>query len=253
MKRNCQTMSKCLLLTACVNPSGMTNTVLQDQNARLQQYKKSLEWYIENCTIPIVFVENTGFDISTCFEESVRSGRLEVLSFEGNSYDKMLGKGYGEALIIDYAIKHSKVIGYCSTIVKVTGMFICSNIQTVIRSCNRDNTVYAPVFNDRVKGFMCMSRLFVAPKVFLEKYFLPYKEEIDDRKVFYFEHLLYRSVGSWKKDGYSFNEFWFPVLGIGMSGTSGDVLVKSGLNNFLSFYSHRIAHLFGYYGSFGLK
>ena len=88
-----------VLLTACVNPNGMSKTVLQDVNA--------LNFYLQETSLPICFVENTGFDMSCEFHSYIDSGRLEYLCFKGNNYDKSLGKGYGEAVIILYATENS--------------------------------------------------------------------------------------------------------------------------------------------------
>lgn len=89
-----------VLLTACVNPNGMSKTVLQDVELRRKQYVNALNFYLQETSLPICFVENTGFDMSCEFHSYIDSGRLEYLCFKGNNYDKSLGKGYGEAVII---------------------------------------------------------------------------------------------------------------------------------------------------------
>lgn len=94
-----------ILLTACVNPNGMAFTKLNDQKLRLNQYKSSIKFYLENTDKQIIVVENTGYDFSNDFISYVYKQRLECLTFDGNNYNKSLGKGYGESLIIDYALK----------------------------------------------------------------------------------------------------------------------------------------------------
>ena len=37
-----------LLMTACINPQGMSKTVLQNKEERLTQYKTALNWYLRN-------------------------------------------------------------------------------------------------------------------------------------------------------------------------------------------------------------
>ena len=110
-----------VLLTACVNPNGMSKTVLQDMELRRKQYVNALNFYLQETSLPICFVENTGFDMSCEFHSYIDSGRLEYLCFKGNNYDKSLGKGYGEAVIILYATENSVFLKRCKYLIKVTG------------------------------------------------------------------------------------------------------------------------------------
>lgn len=126
-----------LLLTACVNPDGMAYTALQDPAVRMDQYVNALRYYIDNTDLKIVVCENTCSDFSGQFAKEKSIGRLEYLTFDGNGYDRSLGKGYGEALIMQYALLHSQTIrqsdGY---VVKVTGRIIVENIQEIIRKAS---------------------------------------------------------------------------------------------------------------------
>ena len=119
-----------LLLTACINPNGMTMTALSDKEERREQYVKAINYYLKNTKFPIVFTENSGTDISTLFENAIKSGRLEYLSFDGN-HAKERGKGYGECEIIQYALKNSTTIQSAKDkrIAKITGRLIIKNIN----------------------------------------------------------------------------------------------------------------------------
>ena len=88
-------MKHIILLTSCVNPNGMPFTALSDIDVRKQQYLDALWFYINNTSLPIVYVDNSNFDIEQfkIFHANVYK-RLELLSFEGNR-DKVHGKGYG--------------------------------------------------------------------------------------------------------------------------------------------------------------
>ncbi|RYZ23735.1 MAG: hypothetical protein EOO10_20840 [Chitinophagaceae bacterium] len=55
----------------------------------------------------MLFVENSGADVSPLFQEEINNGRLEVITFIGNNYDRKLGKGYGEIRIIEKALNDS--------------------------------------------------------------------------------------------------------------------------------------------------
>ena len=126
-------MNKIILLTACVNPNGMALTALQDTDERLRQYEGALNWYLDNTDLPILFVENTGYDISKRYLHQIEDGRLEVLSFNGNIYPRELGKGYGEAKILEYALNHSTSLEKVDIVIKITGRLICCNVNTIVK------------------------------------------------------------------------------------------------------------------------
>lgn len=236
-----------LLLTACINPNGMAYTVLQDKDERLLQYREALDWYLAHVKNKIVFVENTGHDISPLYESYIKSEHLEVLTFQGNDFDKSKGKGYGEALIIDYALNNSRFIRSNSTIIKITGRRICLNIKNIISKCSTPPTVYASIVNDELGNVDCDSQVFVAPYDFIKNVFLKNSSSINDSTHIYFEHVLYDSINNWIKGGGKFKEIWFPILLDGTSGSSGD-LIKPTLTYKIKFYIRYILHRFGYYG-----
>lgn len=124
----------CILLTACVNPNGMIFTALQDSNERQRQYEDALGYYLTQTDVPIVFVENTGCDFSSKYSEYIQQGRLEYITFQGNDYDKTLGKGYGEYIILMYADQHSSVLRHHHYVVKITGRIKVLNINKLLAS-----------------------------------------------------------------------------------------------------------------------
>lgn len=211
-----------LLLTGCINPSGMVHTHLIDHEVRKRQYVEAIEWYLVNTSLPIVFVENSLNDISAEFTSFIDSGRLEVLTFDGNNYNRDLGKGYGEALIIDYGLKHSNLISkYDDTsIIKITGRYICKNINDLLEMHNNKTTIYANISKDINNGSnIAISSIFISPLLFLQDYFLPSRDSLNDSIGYVFENLLYDSITRWKKDKLRFREFWVLPCITGMSGT----------------------------------
>lgn len=237
-----------VLLTACINPNGMAFTVLQDRNVRLQQYKDALDWYLYHIANRIVFVENTGYDISPLYREVIEAGRLEVLTFHGNDYEKSRGKGYGEALIIEYAMKNSAFLREDVNIIKITGRLICMNVGKMAKRYARTDTMYALIRKDENNNFELNSQVVVAPSVFWADYFLPQKEMINDSKHYWFEHLLYDVSRMWIEDGHRFKDMWIVFKLKGMSGSNGVAINYPHLNNPFIFYIHYMLHRVGYYG-----
>ena len=101
----------------------MSFTVLQDIDIRKNQYIDSIRFYLNSSDCPILFVENSGIYISSYFQNEISSKRLEILVFNGNDYDKTLGKGYGEMLIIQHAFEKSVFIKSANFIFKITGRY----------------------------------------------------------------------------------------------------------------------------------
>lgn len=225
-----------ILLTACVNPNGMSFTYLQDKDIRLKQYEEALEWYLRNTQYPIVFVENTGYDITCRFEAAIISGRLEVLTFQGNNYDRSKGKGYGEALIIQYAITNSQLLKKASIIIKITGRLKISNLKYLLKEIRKVDTVYVKFASRKEKNvLMFESFFFAAPSNFFDDYFLKHIDEIDDSKLCYFEKVLYDTVIEWRIAGHKQVELLLPILVDGVSGSTGRAYETSRCPYLMSF------------------
>lgn len=213
-------MAVCILLTACINPNGMSQTVLQDSVLRRKQYVESLSFYLKNTNLPIIFVENSGEDLSENFNKEIKEGRLEILVFYGNEYNHNLGKGYGESLNIQYALANSAIIRYSQFIIKITGRLIVNNISTLLL----DFKLFPK--KDLVISYLCKgfldSRIFIATPKFLRDSFLPQMKRLNDSKGYYFESLLLDCI---KKNRWRPFLLSLPQLN-GMSGTYGTIIVS---------------------------
>lgn len=239
-------MTKIIFLTACVKPNGMAYTALNDINTRKQHYIYALQWYLENTSNKIVFVENTNTNLSDGFTKWVIEGRLEFLTFNGNNYGIHLGKGYGEARILQYGLKHSKFLKRDDDVfVKISGRYLCRNITKILDKYDSINTVYANIGKDDWGGNIADSSFVMGPVKFWKDYFLPQKENLNDSKHFHFEHLLYESIYHWKKSGMKHKEFWTLPQMEGVSGTSGLKFVskkKRDLKSSLLYFLHIVGY-----------
>lgn len=207
-----------ILLTACVNTNGMIFTQINDSSTRLEQYLNAINFYLKNTNCNIVVVENSNFDFTPYFAKEVEEKRIECLCFEGNSYDKSLGKGFGEACIIDYALANSIFIKKTKSIMKITGRVKVDNISKVIKLC-KPNTIYTS-YSRKYPGVF-KSLCVCAPILFWKK-FVSQKDQLNDSKNFYFEHLLYKlAIEASKSSIHDVSLFNCPVQYNGYSGTSG--------------------------------
>ncbi len=204
----------CILLTACVNPQGMTFTALNDVRERRKQYSSALDFYLHETNVPIVFVENTNYDITNEYHNFIETGRLECFTFNGNNYNKSLGKGYGEALIINEAFKRSFFLNECHYVVKITGRLIVRNIDHILSSriLYFDN-IFRCDF--RPNDFL-WSMVFVIRASTLNRVFRENINRINESEWKLFEHVLYRAMYEDKKT-IAFPFIQSPII----DGTSG--------------------------------
>lgn len=216
-----------ILLTACVNPSGMPFTVLTDTSERLRQYRDALDFYLNETPFPIVFCENTLCDFSSDYKSFIDNGRLEYLTFDGNRFDKSKGKGYGEANIMEEAFRRSRLLATCDMLVKITGRLIVRNIALLLKDNDRMLTTTIQTFFPNHR--MIDSRVLVIPKEYAMNDFLTRKERINDSEGVFFEHVLYESLLS--RHSYVYIPFLKVPLIEGMSGSKGDEY-KSGQAHF---------------------
>lgn len=213
-----------ILLTGCIEPNGMKYTSLQDSKIREKQYFDAIKFYLQETTLNIVFCENSN---KTSFAKNFKSyqdtGRYEYITFDGNSFDRNKGKGYGEALIIEYALNNSKLINKESSLIKITGRIIISNIKTILFLYKKKNHLYIQL-NNNIAQKSISSRFFIAPTLFFTNYFIPNMTNINDSKGYYFEHLLYDQTKKWRKDKRNISDIALAIKYEGTSGTTGECI-----------------------------
>lgn len=204
-----------LLLTACVNPRGMVLTELNDPQVRLQQYIDAVKYYYENTKCKICLCNNTGDDFKGCFSYD---DRFEYLFFEGNDYDKSLGKGYGEFEIIKYAARNSRLFAKAEFVVKITGRLLFPDMFKSIKWTIKVVRGSADTVITRFSHFApyAHSECVFAPKGFFA-FFVLQENNINDMKGRYFEHFLYDAI---LLSGFPYLSWVSPIWRIGVSGTA---------------------------------
>lgn len=181
-----------ILLTACINPNGMSKTILQDKEIRKRQYEDALNFYLANTTVPIVLVENTNYELSHKYDNQIKEGRLEYITFNGNDYDKSKGKGFGEALILLYAINNSEIIKRTKYIIKITGRIIIPEINKLIKSpLYKLNNLFRCDFvgHNFTRTVILISTPQTIFSIFSKRF-----NEITETTPLLFEHIVYQEL-----------------------------------------------------------
>ena len=214
-------MKRVILLTSCVNPNGMPFTALSDINVRKQQYLAALRFYVNNTSMPIVYVDNSNVDINEYnVFSNIAEDRIELLSFDGN-HDKEHGKGFGELEIIDYAIKYSRIINNNKNVslIKITGRLVIVNIASILKQLKyyilpSSKSVICSMNSD---FSMADSRLLIAPLNFYKR-LIENRMAINDSEGVYLEHVLCSLIK--KQNLYAFHTFFSEPQYQGVSGST---------------------------------
>ena len=187
IKYNSHKPNICILLTATIDPQGIVFLKRNNPIVRENDYIKSMKRWMEMQQFPIIFCENSGYKIDKIKSmiKKHKKKKIEILQFKGNSFPRELGKGYGELIIIDYAIKHSKLIKNSDYIIKVTGRYFIKNIEKIAGILSRGKNIH--VMTDLKKNLSYAdSSIFAFRSSFVVEYLSKYQNLLNDSKGFYF-------------------------------------------------------------------
>lgn len=196
----------------------MQHTKLQNPEERKSQYIEAIRFYLKETDCKILFVENSNTPLNNHFEKEIAEGRLELLSFNGNNYNKQLGKGFGEMLIIEHAIQFSDFIKETAFLYKITGRYRILNVGSFIKDCICDHS------NNLIVDFkenltFADSRLIGCSPNFLTDFLLRYRNQLNDSAGFYFEHALSKASLQAISENYRYSPLRYKPRFAGIYGT----------------------------------
>lgn len=120
-------MEVILLLTGCIKPNVTDKILWNDPEVRKRQYIDAINWYLENTPYKLIFAENSGTDISSCFCQY--EGRTEFLTYESKPTVPERSRSYKEMEILEYVYDNSEMLNSGGVIVKITGRLQLLNIM----------------------------------------------------------------------------------------------------------------------------
>ena len=192
-----------LLLTGTIKPNGMIFTAIQDLEVRRNHYIDSIQFWLKKTKIPIVFVENSNVNLSSYFSNEISNGKLEILAFQGNDFDRRLGKGFGELNCVEYACENSIFLKNSEFIFKVTGRYKVLNFQVFLETYMR-NTEIDLLLDFKWRLSFVDSRFFGFTPAFIKDFLSTYREALNDSNGVYLEHVLAKAALNAIADGYTF-------------------------------------------------
>jgi hypothetical protein len=171
-----------LLLTATVQVNrGVAGVTAPAAETRQADYLENLRYQLHHHPRlrRIVFAENSGWPLDR-FSEAIADNPLgkevELLQLDCNDFPGRLGKGYGEALLIDRALAASRLVAASSHVAKLTGRQRVLNLTPLLAGtpagvrflCDlRDHGFYER-FGLPAAGRYCDTRFFLFSPPFFD-------------------------------------------------------------------------------------
>ena len=219
------------MLTACIKPINIPYLERVSEIDRLNDYKETFNKWCNNKLVDkIIFVENSGYDLSF-FKNKAKDfpqKEIEIISSNlNNTFQKKLGKGYGEYLCFKEIIDKSTIYKNTEFFIKITGRYYMNNYikffnefkkkKADIYICIKDNLSFAE------------SHVFCGSKIFFSNYVVSSASNADDSSGVFMEHCLAKAALLGIYNNLNFNHFQIYPDIYGIIGTNN----KKIKNNFI--------------------
>ena len=206
-----QKMDFCLILTATINPGEMPDLVRKDVITRLEDYKKSFEFWVNKSSVKkIVFIENSNYDLSFFynFAKQFKDKEIEILSNDLNSkFDKTLGKGYGQYLCLNEVFQNSVIARNTNYFIDVTGRHCVTNFEIILEDINFNKSDIYVNLSNNLK--FSDTNIYAGNKDFFMNYVIPETSKTNDKNGNIFENCVAKSCFKAISDGIVFQKHQF--------------------------------------------
>jgi hypothetical protein len=210
--------SPVLLVTTATNPpDGVIALKMKNIAKRIITAKAAVFYWAALGMKKIVIADATGQTLLDNSEQMMLQQmgiEIEQINYyQNNDLVVKKGKGYGEGLLLKFALQNSCLIQNASHFLKCTGKVYCRNIgdiSNIIINNNIKSIFWRNVFDNFVD-----TRFFYTSKRFYEENIIPAYENIDDSKSVWAEHVLLKVAHEQLRQGKTIR----PIL----SGFSGSM------------------------------
>ena len=185
-----------IILTACIQPKDIPFLERSSERDRLKDYKIAFTKWCKNKFIDkIIFVENSGYNLDFFQEEAKKFSekKIEILTSNlNNTFDKSLGKGYGEHLCFKEVIEKSKLFKENKFFIKISGRYYIKNYHNIFNEFKKKQS---EIFVNLKHNFKYAdSHIFGGSNIFFSNYVVPMSSKINDSKNIFMENCLAKSV-----------------------------------------------------------
>jgi hypothetical protein len=204
-----------------VDPRGVVFVKRDDPRERFEDYRWALSKWVERDDFDkLIFVENSGYDISELHEfvdkSALNSDSVEFLSFDGQDFPRELGKGYGETRNFQHVLDNSKVLSDDDMFVRSNGRYYVENMHVFFEALQPPTEILIELRQYLSYGDVTILGGTVD---FFRKYICPYGFEVNDSKGYYMEHAYARATHRAIADGLVWRPFPEVPSVVGYSGT----------------------------------
>lgn len=212
-----------LLLTASVRPADPSTVQRSEPTLREEDYVEALRRWLGIAAaehVDVVFCDNSGWDldrIARRVQGDEGEGLVEFHSFDKADYPAHLGKGAGEATIIDQFIENVLPARDADFVAKCTGRLFVRNASSLLAQAKPGVDALCAL-DQRLR--FADSRFFVLRKQVFAR-FHGLAEEIDERENRYLEHAFAKRLFRELAGGALWEPFRMLPLYVGRSGTDG--------------------------------
>lgn len=135
-------MNWCILLTTCVMP--FYSATAKTKEELIRTYLRTIEYYLNTTTMPIVVVESSGFH----FQEYTNNSRVTQVSIDLTKLPSSVqgGPTRHEATSVIECYKRGVLSKY-NYVLKITGKYCIKNLQSIVNSLPPSFTIYCQQFN----------------------------------------------------------------------------------------------------------
>lgn len=235
-----------IILPCTINPCGMPNVARYDVETRLNDYKKSFNFWIKNKNInKVILIENSGYDLSVFnkIAKDFPNKKIEILSSNSNnSFNKKLGKGYGEYLCLKEVFENSKIVKETDYFIKITGRYIVKNFDSILKDMISNNTdIYVNLSNNLKYSD---SVIYGGNKKFFENYVIPEKEKTTDEINNISENKIANATLKAVSEGLTLSRIPIYADTEGFIGTNGKKLKQNTFKKIKLYFFRKIKNYF---------
>ena len=182
----------CIILTCTINPIEMPDLARNNPKIRLQDYKKSFNFWINNNFVnKIILIENSNFDLSYFREvaKKVRNKEIEIISSNSNNtYNKVLGKGYGQHLCLKEVFEKSEIVKNTEYFIDITGRHCIKNFSLIVKDIEKSKSDIYINITDNLK--FADANIYGGTKEFFINYLIPETKKTNDSLDRIFENCV---------------------------------------------------------------
>lgn len=185
-----------LLVTGSIIVKAKHTQIISSKVRESQYFSSIVKWIVCSSLKNIVFCENTNSPFNAkALEEIAKhfNKRFEYITFTGNDDNiAMLGKGYGEGEIVEYAINNSKILRQSKSFIKITGRLFVVNADDIITSLDGDRNYFIQNRRPLRKSIgLVDTRFYHVSKSFYNNTLMHLYKRVDDDNGVFLEHVFF--------------------------------------------------------------